>query len=513
MATALCAGTIVTATASVPAAAASGSTLTILQSAAPVSLNPVAEADWNTRQSIGYIYDPLIYPGPNNTLRPGLATSWSSSHKGLVWTFNLRKGVTFQDGTPFNAQAAVFNFQLNENPQSHNYSTLAPYIKSVTAVGNYTLRIVLKNPYAEFLDNLMWTPLFVSPTAYKKEGAAGFAQHPVGTGPYEFQSYTTNSSLVLVANPHYWGGAPKIHEIKIEIVPDLQTEVVDMETHQADVMYTVPPDDVAALKAHGVVINGAQIPDNSLITFNLAKPPTNDLKVRQAIMYAIDRPAIIKTVFKGYAVPIRAGVPPTSPFYHANVAEITYSPAKAKGLLSSDGWKPGAGGIRYKDGKALSVTILSNPVDPWPEVTQIVQAELAQLGFKTTVVTQDWGTFLNTARAGGYSLAYWYYGWNSVASMDGSVFLEPGQYWNISQDEHAPYASTLLKLYNQELSETNVAQRSATLLKWQELVAKDMLVGWLWNPESISAISPKLHGYAFDNWQYLFLNRNANLSQ
>jgi peptide/nickel transport system substrate-binding protein len=494
------------------AASSSTNTLVILQSAAPVSLNPVAEADWNSRESIGYMFDPLLYPGPNNSYRPGLATSWKSSDHGLVWTFTLRRGVTFQDGTPWNAQAAVFNFHINMQPTSKNYTDFVPWIRSVQAVGPYTLRITLSKPYAEFLDILTWAPLFVSPTAYQREGATGFGQHPVGTGAYEFVSYSPNSTLLLKANPHYWGGAPRIPQIKIEIVPDLNTEALDMEAHTADFMYGVLPQDVPQLRAHGIVVKTVATPSGAMVSFNDGAFPTSDAAVRKAIMYAINRQAVLK----GYGELTLAGVPKSSPFYHANVPGYDYNPARARALLQADGWKVGAGGVRYKGNQPLAITILSNANQPWPTISTIFQEELSQVGFKAKVVQQDWGTFLNSMRAGDYNIAYWYLGAFTMNSWDGMVNMQAGTYWNVSQLDKTPQGKQLeakiTAIYNQEIGETNPAQRSATLLQWQKLNAQYELVGWLWTPMAIFAISPRLHNYNFYNWQYLFLNRNSYLS-
>ena len=500
---------------SISAASSGTGTLTILQSAAPVSLNPVDEADWNSRESIGYMYDPLIYAGPNNTYLPGLATSWTPSDHDMVWTFQLRKGVTFQDGTQWNAQAAVFNFDLIiKNPQAKDYSAFEPYVKSVTATGTYTIKITLAQPYAELIDEITWAPLFISPTAYQKEGATGFAQHPVGTGAYEFVSYTPNADLIMKANPNYWGGAPKIPEIKVEIVPDLSTEALDMEAHSADFMYGVLPQDVPQLKSHGIDVKTTATASGAMVSFNDTSGPTADVDVRKAIMMSIDREAILQKILGGYGQLTLAGVPNSSSFYHANVPGYNYSPSAAEKLLTSDGWKVGAGGVRYKDGQPLAITILSNSNAPWPTISTIFEQELDQVGFKAKVVQQSWGTFLNSMRAGDYNIAYWYLGGFTLDSWDGTVNMDPGDYWNVSQlAPKSAIEKQIERIYNAEIGEANIEQRSSTLLKFQELDAKDVLVGWLWTPLAIFAVSPNLKGYAFNNWQYLFLDSHSYLSQ
>jgi peptide/nickel transport system substrate-binding protein len=499
-----------------PTAAASSAPLVIVQGSAPVSLNPVDEADWITRESIGYMYDPLIYAGPDDTYRPGLATSWKSSDHGMVWTFQLRKGVTFQDGTPWNAQAAVYNFTLNLATTSKNYSDFEPWVKSVTATGPYTLKITLGQPYATLLDDLTWAPLFVSPTAYKKEGATGFAEHPVGTGPYLFGSYTPNAMLVLKRNPNYWGGEPTIPEIKIEVVPSATTQELDMEAGAADFMYNVPASDAATLKAHGIEVKATPIANGQMVSFNLSKGPTADVKVRTAIMEAINRTAINQVVFKGYSEVSRAGVPSSSPFYNGTVPQITYSQREAEATLNADGWKMGPNGYRVKDGKPLAITILTNPNPPWPTISPILAEELGQVGFQTKIVSQDWATYLNSMRAGDYNISYWSLASFTIGTWDGMVNMETSNYWNVSQIAHVPSLATLSAEINQiyalETGQSNDVQRAATLLKWQKLDYQYQLVGWLFTNESIFAVSPKLSGYSFNNWPYLFLNQTSRVS-
>ena len=496
-------------------AAASSAPLVILQGSSPTSLNPVQEADWLSRESIGYMFDPLIYAGPNDTYLPGLATSWSPSDHGMVWTFQLRKGVKFQDGTPWNAQAAVFNFNLDLAKTSKNYSDFEPWVKSVKATGAYTIQITLGQPYATLLDVLTWSPLFVSPTAYTKEGATGFAQHPVGTGPYTFGSYTPNATLVMNANPNYWGGKPSIPQIKVEIVPSPTTQELDMESGTADVMYNVPPQDVATLKQHGLVVPSTVIADGSMVSFNLQSGPTADPKVRLAIMESLNRNAINQVVFKGYSQVSRAGVPSSSPFYNKSVPQVSFNPTAAGALLNADGWKMGPNGYRVKNGKPLAITILANTNDPWPTISPIFAQELKQVGFQTKIVTQDWATYLNSMRAGDYSISYWDLAAFTLGTWDGMVNMETSNYWNVSQIAHVPslgkVSAQINAIYAKETGQSNTAQRAATLLQWQKIDYQDQLVGWLFHPDAIFAVSPKFKGYYFNNWDYVFFGKNATV--
>lgn len=488
----------------------SGGTLTIALDTNPVSLDPALEADWNSRQAIGYMYDTLMNVGPGGKFQPVLATSWNVSSDGLTYTFHLRKGVKFQDGTPFNAAAVAYNFDrmLNKDFNSKDYATLEPYIKSVKAQGDSTVVFHLKKPWANFLAEASWVSTMVSPTAARKYGA-NFYKHPVGTGPFMFKSYTPGSSLILVRNPNYWGGKVYLKEIKEEIIPDMNTQVLDVEAGKIDVMYAPPPKDVALLKKHGISIQERQTPAFSMLSLNVAKGPTADLAVRQAIAHAVDRQAIIQKVLYGYAAVSRAGLPKASPYYNADVPSMSYDPAKAKQTLDQGGWKVGKGGVRYKDGKPLAVTILATTQGSWGTISQILQQELTQVGFQAKIETQDWGTFLNSMRAGDYNIAYWYLGGFTNQASDGTMNMYSKAYWNVSQITKQPKLKSVMQqidsLYNQEVGQADVTKRRALLDKFQQLMYKNEIMVWLWNPTTLFAMQPYVKGYQLYNFDFVWL--------
>lgn len=488
-----------------------GGVMAIGQPSTPVSLDPTFVADWNSREAIGYMFDTLSRIGPDGSATPSLATSWEMSKDGLTWTFHLQKDVQFHDGTAFDASAAKFTLDRYTDPKvnSKKYSSYAPFYEASEVVDPATIKITLKKPFPDLLPTLAWSWI-LSPKAVQA-GNNDFAQHPVGTGPFTFQSYTPDSSLKMVRNPHYWNGAPYLDGVTIEVVPNTNTQMLNLETQKLDWMYDVPPDDVSLLKDHGVNVVVRPIAQFWFLMLNLASGPTTELPVRQAIAHAIDRETIIKVVLKGYADISLAGVPKNSPFFHADVPGVDYDVDKAKQLLDQAGWKADSDGVRTKNGQPLSLTVLTTTRYPWPQISQVFQEELSKIGFQAKIQSQEWGTFLNSMRAGSFSIALWELRGTSIASDDGTAGMLSTTYWNVSQIAKQPalkdVSQQIDSVINQEQSALNVAQRSALLKQFQELVYQNQLLVWLWNSKAIFGVQPNAKGYQLNNYMYVFLEK------
>ncbi|GAB5377266.1 MAG: hypothetical protein AcusKO_37280 [Acuticoccus sp.] len=230
--------------------------LVVGQVAEPKSLDPHVDTAVNDFRILVNVYDGLVrYKDGTLEVEPSLAESYEVSDDGLVYTFTLRDGVTFHDGTPLDAEAIVFNFErmLDEN---HPYHDTGPFplsfffsaIDTVEAVDGKTVRFTLKEPYAPFLSNLAYpTGLIVSPEAVKTHGK-DFGRNPVGTGAYKFAEWQSNSRVVVEKNPDYWDGAPALEAVVFRPITDANTRLAEMMAGGIDVMVETPPD---ALKSFG----------------------------------------------------------------------------------------------------------------------------------------------------------------------------------------------------------------------------------------------------------------------
>lgn len=359
----------------------------------PVTSMDTASAAVGTVYPAGYepmflVYDNLA--GFNNKMQilPQLATEWSVSRDGLTWTFRLRRGVTFHDGTPFNADAVVFHIQRQIHPGTNRSNrVLWDPISGVRKVDDFTVEISTQQPYGALLNTLAHgSGGIVSPTAVRRLGD-GFARAPVGTGPYAFERLDVGTELVLRRNDHYWGGRPGFSQIIMRHIPDPTTRIALLVGGRADIINAVPPENVAELQRNPNVEVIAQPALRTFgFAFNLNLPFFQDVRVRHAFNFAVNRSPVIKSIFKDYATPIDS---PLSPFTsgYAPIRAWPYDVDRAKALLAEAGWRPGPDGVVRKDGKAFEISVLT-PIGLLPkdiEVTQAFQHFLRVIGVRATI--------------------------------------------------------------------------------------------------------------------------------
>ncbi|MGH7268416.1 MAG: ABC transporter substrate-binding protein [Candidatus Rokuibacteriota bacterium] len=386
---ALLALALATALAAHPAGA---QTLTYAQNVAVTAMD-TAGPTIGTVYPAGYegmflVYDGLVRFNEKMQIEPQLAAEWSTSADGRTWTFKLRRGVTFHDGTPFDADAVVFHVQRQIDPKGNaSNRPLWDPIASVRKVDDHTVAITTHRPYGALLNTLAHgSGGVVSPDGVKKHGA-NFKLNPVGAGPYMLEKWDVGSEVAFKRFDGYWGGKAAYARIVFRHVPDPSTRLAMLQSGQADVVNAVPLENVAQLQAVPAV---DVITRPALRTFgfglNLNRKAFQDVRVRRALNHAVDRGAIIKAVFRGFATPIDS---PLSPFTtgYAPVGTYDFSPEKAKALLADAGWKPGADGVLRKDGEAFEVSVLT-PQGMLPkdlEVTQAFQGFLQKVGVKATI--------------------------------------------------------------------------------------------------------------------------------
>jgi peptide/nickel transport system substrate-binding protein len=383
---------------------ASSSQLVIGQSAEPKSLDPAADTAVNDFRILVNIYDGLVRYAPNSLdVVPDLASKWSVTDSGRIYTFQLRHGVTFQDGTPFNAQAVVYNFDrmLNAGAPGHNtgpFPLAKQYfgvVKKVTAVSPYSVRFQLTQPFAPFLSNLAYpTGLIVSPSAVAKYGT-GFGHHPVGTGAFGFVEWQAGQKVVLGANEHYWAGVPPTNTLIFRPLPDDSARVAALQTGGADIIVDVPPQQAASLQKNPkFTVQEDAGPSVWFLILNTQSGPFKDLRMRQAANYAINKQSIATDVLQNTATV--ADGPIAKAFgsaYDATLKGYPYDPAKAKALVAAAGYPNGVDVNFYVTESG------SGMLDP-TAMGQAMQAELAVVGIRAHIQTFEWNTYLSKVNAG-----------------------------------------------------------------------------------------------------------------
>jgi peptide/nickel transport system substrate-binding protein len=381
-----------------------GGTLVAALVAEPTSLDPNQLTDINSMRLVRNIYDGLtrFEPGTFN-IQPALAESWDIAEDGLTYTFKLRQGVTFHDGTPFNADAVKFAFDRMLDPEHPSYDT-GPFpfatfyfgaIDTTEVVDESTVVMHLKQPYAPLLNTLaVACGLIVSPEAVKAQGKA-YAQNPVGTGPFKFVSWEPNQRVSLEANAEYWDGAPKLQNLIFRPIIEEQTRFTELLSGGVNFIVDVPPDNIAQITGDPAYQFVEQPgPHIWWVTINTAMKPFDDVKVRQAVNYAVNKETICADILQNTGDPAHTVVPPAIEWaYNPDAQSYPYDPEKAKQLLTEAG---------YPDGFETTfwVTASGSGMQSPKTMGEAIQANLADVGIKTSIEVAEWGAYLNLYNAG-----------------------------------------------------------------------------------------------------------------
>src|ERR1700722_8835427 len=280
----------------------------------PANLTGLDPADLNdnlSQSAARLMFERLYMLDEHMKLRPQPAESNEASREATEFTFHLRKGVTFHDGTPFNAAAVKFSFDRAGNPDNHlKRQSLYVMIDHTDVVDDYTVKMVLKYPFGAFVNDVAHPgALIVSPKSVQDFGKEA-TRHPSGTGPFEFVSWTADT-LKMKKNEHYWKpGLPKLDTITYRGVPENGARIAMLQAGEAQFIYPVPPEMIKSLE-YNSTITVFNEPPTSLpyVALNNMRKPFNDPRVRQALNYAVDKQAFIKVVFSGHADPLDSPMP------------------------------------------------------------------------------------------------------------------------------------------------------------------------------------------------------------
>jgi peptide/nickel transport system substrate-binding protein len=383
-----------------------GGTLRIGMSAAnvPIPDTPPTEGGEGSRFVGTQIYEGLTRLNTNQAEKfctpvPGMAESWTLGDDQLTWTFKLRQGQKFHDGTPFDADAVKFgidrvfdkDFELYSPTLAAANSQRVAAIGSYAVVDDYTFKIVTNRPYAFLLWDLQGM-LLPSPTAVKTYGNKDYVQHASGTGPFRMTKYVDGQVMELEPNEGYWQGKPKLDKIVLNPMPEPAARLAGLQAGYIDWAEVPPPDAVSQLKDAGFQAMTGPYPHAITYQLNFDKPPFNDVRVRQAVNYAVNRDSTI-AVINGLGLPAHQYVPPGHPYYDPDWAGYSYDPAKAKSLLADAGF---ANGVKirmaYPPGGSGNM---------WPgPMNERLKADLKAFGIDVELVPIEWNNIITGYRAG-----------------------------------------------------------------------------------------------------------------
>jgi len=455
----------------------------------PSKIDPHRTAAENGILPIMQACETLVILKPDGTFAPGLATSWEIAEDGTSYTFHLREGIKFHDGTPFNAEAVKYSFDRIVDPATKSEEAidkLGPYSRT-EVVDDYTVVLHLETSFAAFLDSLAVGNLcIVSPTAAAEWGPEEFQDHFVGTGPFIFKEWVRHEYIRLEKNPDYWGGPEffdhqglaYVDAVVFKFVEEASVRSGTLETGEIHMAQELPAVDVGRLDANpdtDVLIKPGP-GTGVMLLFNVSKAPTDDLKVRQAINYAVDQEAISETLYQKILGPSYGALSPVTPCYWSGAEEMyAYDPEKAKALLEEAGWVDTDGdGIRDKDGQPLRLDFPTHGKFPlYRDPCPIVQAQLLEVGIDVNVMNLAVPAWLEAGRTGNQHIGI--VDWRSTStdtdlrlpfhSENATAFA-----WNWHSNSH------LDDLLMEGMVTTDQAKRCAIYEEVQKIIMEDAMI-------------------------------------
>ncbi|ADG82094.1 ABC transporter substrate-binding protein [Thermincola potens] len=340
--------------------------------------------------------DNLIFTGltkfnEKNEVIPDLAESWSISSDGLTYTFKLRKDVKWHDGQPFNAGDVKFTLDTILDPRTNTpVKSEFEQVKEVKVIDDYTVELKLAKPFPPLLDKLSIGIVPKHLLEGKDINSADFNNNPVGTGPFKFKEWQRGKAFTVVANDSFYNGRPKLDKVIFKFLPDPNVRALQLETGEIDLAYLEPDQLERMQKVDRIKVYQVPTADYRVMMYNMKSPLWQDVRVRKAVNYAIDRQAVLDGILKGKGQ-VAYGPLQLSWANNPNVTKYDYDLNKAKALLAEAGWKPGPDGILVKNGKKFEFKITCPVTDPVRvSIANALVTELKKIGIAATPEPLDW---------------------------------------------------------------------------------------------------------------------------
>lgn len=386
-----------------------GGTLVFGRGGDSTSLDPSRTTEGETFKVTKNIFETLlVFEEGGTAVEPGLAKSWETSEDGLTYTFNLEEDVTFHDGTDFNAEAVVANFErwaAGDAELFPYYSSMfggfgddeAHVIESVKAENDFTVIITLKRPQAPFLKNIAMDMFAIaSPRAFEELGDDDFERNPVGTGPFKFVDWKPNDSITIEKYEDYHkDGLPKLDRVIFQSIPDNSARLNALIAGDVDLADGINPADGATIEDNpDLQLFERPSMNIGYLGLTVTREPFGDKLVRQAMNYAIDKQTIIDAFFEGRADIATGPIPPSVSGYNDAIEGYSYDPEKAKELLAEAG---------YADGFEMELWAMPVPRPYMPDgekVAEVIQKNLEDVGITAKIVSHEWATYLELAEKG-----------------------------------------------------------------------------------------------------------------
>ncbi len=467
------------------------------------TLDPINAETGESVKVILNLYDMLVaFADETMDIEPSLATSWETSDDGLTWTFHLREGVRFHDGTPVDADAVVFSLnRLRQDNNPHVTDPARPYkpnfqvIDEIVATDPLTVVFKLREPSAVFLNNLAMFPAgIVSPTAVKKSGKA-FSTNPVGTGPFRFERWIRDQQIVLAANDDHWRGRPKVDRVVFVPVSESATRIQQLTRGEIHIADNLPPaalDELA--KTPGLTV-AEQISMNvAYLAMQCDKPPLDDVRVRQAIAMALDKQALIRVGYAGHAEAAVNLLPKAMWGHNDDIKDRPFDPDASRQLLQAAAAEKG-----FDLPLRLSLAVMSEPRPYMEQPLQIaafVKDSLAAVGINVSIEPKPVTPHFSKMMRGDYQIGL--AGW-TTDNGDPDNFL----YSLLDPENISDSGNNMSHYRNEQVHELLLAaqreldqdKRLALYLQAQELIFVDAPIVPLVSTKQRAAHSSRVKDY------------------
>ncbi|WP_018583662.1 ABC transporter substrate-binding protein [Salinispora arenicola] len=455
-----------------------GGVLTVAISGEPDQLDPHRTSAYHSFQVLENVYDTLVEPDANLAMKPALATEWSTSEDQLTWTFTLREGVTFTDGSPLTAEDVVYSYTriIDEKLNAaYRFAT----VESVTAPDPGTVVVTLTAPTPNLLASLGG---FKGVAIVKKSNVESGAvkTEPIGSGPFTVASYTAGDSIKLVRNDSYWGTKPKLDGVTFTFVKDPTVALQNLRGGEVQWTDNLPPQQVPALREDDeLVVRSVPSSDYWYLALNQSREPYDNVEVRRAVAFALDRAAITKAAKFGLATVNQTAIPEDSAFYY-DYAPYQRDPAQAKQLLAAAG--------------VTDLTMDLMVTNEYPETVtaaQVIAAQLKDVGITVTIRTLDFAQWLDEQGKGNFDS--FMLGW--LGNIDPDEFYYAQHHSQGTFNFHGYRNPAVDSLLDQARTETDQAARKRQYEQVAKRIVDDASYLYLYNPDVVQGWSPQVSGY------------------
>ena len=426
-----------------------GGDLRIAIGADPESLDPVLASSSPAAMVMVHMMETLFEMTPEGDIVPLLAEDYSVSEDGLTYELYLREGVYFHDGEPFNAEAVKFNLERLIEDEAV-FSFLINRITEIEVIDEYTISLSTDEPFAPILAHLSHDFIsMISPAAVERYGD-DVGSNPVGTGKFKFEGWSRGEAVIMSRNDDYWGEPAYLDTVRILIVPEESTRVVMLETGEAHAIMSVPPRDVDRLTENpNITIENVPSLRTLYVGLHAQSEPFDDVRVRQAVNYAVDTESIVENIIDGAGRPSDAPISPDI-FGYSGQELYQHNPERARELLAEAG---------YPDGLELEFYY---PVGRYPMdsiIAQAIQSQLAEVGIDASMTTMEWATYLEVINVPPDESPHhmFFLGWGTVTGD-----ADYGLYALFHSDEWAPQGSNRSFYGNPEVDSLLEAARIET---------------------------------------------------